>query len=551
MIEANLTPIVGQLGWFIGDKEAWWDITDVPDNTIFIYRLPPYAGILAIQNNVASFTTVTTTGLIVGTTEPPVNPIPTGDLYVGANATITKTLSASTIEVNDDFITDFTGSNLTVDSSGVLNASGSLGANDWQFIFDNAISPTTTATGLYITASSTISANFRVEGNATVTDHFEADNIFFVKDSEIGIGTRNPTDLVSVFADTALAVSFITFDDDPTDTARFKIGHARGTEASPTATQDVDIIGEIRFGGWDTALSFNPAIRGIATAEWGTSGDTSDEPTAIAFFAIADGSGNAQEIMRVNDKGVGIFSTTSARGLTMGGAGATKGTIVFSGTLGGGGEGILYTSSAGSARNALTFPGSNEVRLANRGVNGFIQIGANTGTGGSSGEVIVARFEDDEIQFLLSGGNVGIGTASPEENLELLGSMVISNDSSPSTEATQGDLVVSDGRVVIFAGDAGTITHTSGDGELYVEGDAEFDDGITVGGGVTGSPFDGEIFASSTSIQDMGWDMVAVTNQACNDTCTYACVFGYDDLADTMVSCGTASADKCLCAGPN
>lgn len=40
--------------------------------------------------------------------------------------------------------------------------------NNWQFAFDNAIRPTTTATGLYVTASSTF-GNLRIDGNATTT----------------------------------------------------------------------------------------------------------------------------------------------------------------------------------------------------------------------------------------------------------------------------------------------------------------------------------------------------------------------------------------------
>ena len=94
----------------------------------------------------------------------------TKDLYIGGNATVTNTLSVSTLEVNDDFITDFTGTNLTV-TIGVLNATGGGvgGENDWQVIGDY-LTPTTSI-GLLLTASTTITATTTISGNSdTATD---------------------------------------------------------------------------------------------------------------------------------------------------------------------------------------------------------------------------------------------------------------------------------------------------------------------------------------------------------------------------------------------
>lgn len=48
----------------------------------------------------------------------------------------------------------------------------------------------------------------------------------------------------------------------------------------------------------------------------------------------------------------------------------------------------------------------------------------------------------------------------------------------------------------------------------------------------------------------MGWTVQAVANQACNTTCTSACVFGEDtSVLGSFVSCSDATADRCLCAG--
>ena len=91
-----------------------------------------------------------------------------GNLTVDGNATTTG-LSATTIEVNNDYITDFTGTNLSV-TDGVLSAaSGGGGSSAWEQIWTNAITPTTTNAGIFVNASSTIAANFRVDGDATTT----------------------------------------------------------------------------------------------------------------------------------------------------------------------------------------------------------------------------------------------------------------------------------------------------------------------------------------------------------------------------------------------
>ncbi len=49
-----------------------------------------------------------------------------------------------------------------------LTGSGGLGIKDWQFAWDGTIKPTSTV-GIYVAASSTIAANFRIDGNATTT----------------------------------------------------------------------------------------------------------------------------------------------------------------------------------------------------------------------------------------------------------------------------------------------------------------------------------------------------------------------------------------------
>jgi hypothetical protein len=55
---------------------------------------------------------------------------------------------------------------------------------------------------------------------------------------------------------------------------------------------------------------------------------------------------------------------------------------------------------------------------------------------------------------------------------------------------------------------------------------------------------------TSSRATDFGWSIVNVANQACNTTCTSACVFGFNTAAiGNLLPCTDATADSCLCAG--
>jgi hypothetical protein len=55
---------------------------------------------------------------------------------------------------------------------------------------------------------------------------------------------------------------------------------------------------------------------------------------------------------------------------------------------------------------------------------------------------------------------------------------------------------------------------------------------------------------TSSRATDLGWTPVNAANQACNTTCTSACVFGMNTGAlGNFVGCADATADTCICAG--
>ena len=77
---------------------------------------------------------------------------------------------------------------------------------------------------------------------------------------------------------------------------------------------------------------------------------------------------------------------------------SAAGKIKFTGTHGGGNEGILYEDSGGSGRVSLFFPGSDVVAVGNRAANGTVELRANTSTAGSGGEVTQVTVEDDKVK---------------------------------------------------------------------------------------------------------------------------------------------------------
>lgn len=63
--------------------------------------------------------------------------------------------------------------------------------------------------------------------------------------------------------------------------------------------------------------------------------------------------------------------------------------------------------------------------------------------------------------------------------------------------------------------------------------------------------FTGTIKSSRTT--DLGWSVQSAADQACNTTCTSACVLGFNltagNITGTILACTDATADVCLCAG--
>lgn len=108
--------------------------------------------------------------------------------------------------------------------------------------------------------------------------------------------------------------------------------------------------------------------------------------------------------------------------------------------------------------------------------------------------------------------------------------------------------------VVLITGVAFTVNKTTPTAAIINEIMFEYksSSGTSILG--TGS---GNLVMSGTILSDrptnLGWAVKAGADAACNTTCTNACVFGVNtaSLVADIVDCVDATADECLCAGPN
>lgn len=133
-------------------------------------------------------------------------------------------------------------------------------------------------------------------------------------------------------------------------------------------------------------------------------------------------------------------------------------------------------------------------------------------------------------------GVIGVASNSSEgtnwKNIGGLFSVGNSTDLANVADNSSAALVaMSDGTVDIFRG--------------YSTGSTKIISITTAGNISTGGTI------VSTRTNDIGWSVQSAANQACNTTCTNACVFGMDtgSTTNSLLACTDATADLCLCAG--
>ena len=173
-----------------------------------------------------------------------------------------------------------------------------------------------------------------------------------------------------------------------------------GTANRVTVADDGD--GSVTLSGpQDIATDSSPTFANVSITG---AGYTQYRDAAIRVASLNDG-----HLDLTADVVIDLNAPVDAtKPITMSGAGA-DGFIGYTGTHGGGGEGIGYKDGGGTSRSAFGFYATNLVRLQNRAANGVVQIAANTAAAGGGGEVIVAQFEDD---LIYTNVKFGIGTTT-------------------------------------------------------------------------------------------------------------------------------------------
>jgi hypothetical protein len=219
-----------------------------------------------------------------------------------------------------------------------------------------------------------------------------------------------------------------------------------------------------------------------------------------------------------NKPGTGATLGLNGGGVTITSGSAGSATEATTTATGGVGGAFVYTSGNGGSETISTsvtnVGGAGGAITLKTGAGGAANSASTTNTGGNGGD------------FILDTGAGGTGTTTSGNN----GSIIFKvNAAEKARVHTNGNFGVGD---------------TTPDSFFSVGASSQF--GIDSIGNLTTS---GTI--KSTRTTDVGWSVVNVTNQACNTTCTNACVVGTDSATPGFLTCADATADSCLCAGAN
>jgi len=135
--------------------------------------------------------------------------------------------------------------------------------------------------------------------------------------------------------------------------ANISFGKARGTEAAPIIVSNGDVLGSLRFYGYDGSDYVSEGAA-IEAAIYGTPG-ANDVPTKLSFKTTADGSASATTRMTILPNGfIGIGQTAPTTQLFVEAAGATVATFnrtTSNGTL-------IDFQQAGTSEGSITFNGT-------------------------------------------------------------------------------------------------------------------------------------------------------------------------------------------------
>jgi len=246
---------------------------------------------------------------------------------------------------------------------------------------------------------------------------------------QVGIGTITPDDLLDVSGSYGQVVtgdygSFIMErSTDNNGAPGFQLWKSRGSMAVPTTVVEDDMLGEIRWAGYNGATYKNAAaIIGFIDGEPGTGGSTTDMPARLTFWTTPDGSPAYQERMRIDNQGnVGIGTTGPKRLLhvsrTIGGYSSSMGTWYP--------ESAMMIGHDGSEADPNDYTGIFFNVGSSLRATAFMGLVDEDGTSGIAERLVFGtRYQGGHIKEAMAideNSRVGIGTTDPQALLHVAG----------------------------------------------------------------------------------------------------------------------------------
>lgn len=328
---------------------------------------------------------------------------------------------------------------------------GAGGTNDWEFKFDNAIGPTTTPTGLYVTASSTFSGGLRIDGNATTTatstaqgfkglNLISCDTIDTDAAGHFMCGTDDSGGNVGALGDLS-DVSTTT-----AATGNVLVLQADGTydnEAQSGGTNDWQVTSTDHLGGSLINDALTPTT---SIGLFINGGVTTTESLSVDGTTLVVDSDN-------NEVGIGIANPEAALTVFTSEAGPQVLVRTDDGNTNsiqiGGHTNANYTSNLDFRSNRASGSGltHSQIRFVNvSSGNAIAEMRVTAGSDTSSGIISFWNDNNNRRMTIDEGGNVGVATSTPERELTVEGSVLFADTAySDLVFWDQRDLIINPG----------------------------------------------------------------------------------------------------------
>ncbi|MEW6296082.1 MAG: hypothetical protein AB1467_07410, partial [Candidatus Diapherotrites archaeon] len=426
------------------------------------------------STNFASFNVLSAGDLLIDPQGTATSTFVWSNLKVEGNATSTGTIYSSQLGLGTDYLTDITGSGLTI-SNGALTVAGydSGSAGSWQNIFTNTLTPTSTGAGIFVTGSSTMAANFRVDGQATTTGTHYA--------GQLGVGTDYVTDLTG----TGMTVSSGAL-----GLANTAVSAGSYGSASQVPTFTVDSQGRLTAAGSTAYQDASTSVKGVASFN-------------DSYFTVSSGDVTIDDLYLLNsgDTGTGsyIFSG-DVRAATLNATSTNVGTLtVYTGsTLSGlttlSDARIATLNATSSLIDTLTL--TNDLAVAHGGT-GASTLAANG--------ILIGNGTSPVTATTLTNGQLLIGStgAAPVAATLTAGSGIAITNGAGSITLTNLGYGTGGAWESILSGTA--LTPTSTQAGIFVRASSTIDANLRVAGRfsvATSTPWDltGVVLATSTRI---------------------------------------------------